>query len=78
MLPALKHRPRVNLLLAHRRHYAARIAAIGVSAVDDGLLVHLKRIVARPVVALRLCHGPECGRLARGEAGTRQKAKDQK
>jgi hypothetical protein len=45
-------------LLAHRRDRAACVATLGVCAVDDGLLVHLKRIVARPVVTLRLCHGP--------------------
>src|ERR1700730_1245384 len=72
MLPAIE-----QPLLAHRRDHAARVAAIGISAVDDSLLVHLKRIVARPVVALRLGHGPEGGRPAIGKGGTGQKAKEE-
>jgi hypothetical protein len=48
----LEHRPGVKLLLAHRRHHAAGVAALGVGAVDDRLLVHLKRIVARRDSAL--------------------------
>jgi hypothetical protein len=49
-----RHRDRTNPLLAHRRHHAACIAALGISAGDDGLLVHLKRIVARSVITLGL------------------------
>jgi hypothetical protein len=42
-----------------RRHHAARVAAAGVRPVDDGLLAHLHTVVARPIVALRLCDRAE-------------------
>src|ERR1700737_3262302 len=74
MLPAFEHRAGINPLLAHRRHHAARVAALGVRPVDDSLLVHLKRIVARPVVALRLGHGPEGGRPEVGGRGEKSVA----
>jgi hypothetical protein len=57
MLPALKHRPQVTLLLAHRRDDAARVAAIGVCPVEDGLLVHLKRM-RRATGGIREMKGP--------------------
>jgi hypothetical protein len=40
--------------------HAARVAALGVRAVDDGLLVHLKRIVAR----MRYLEAPTISRPA--------------